>query len=166
MTENPYVNYLQYVRDVLGAHSFVQGPVESALRDHFFQPDEKLEIEKRWDVLFVNSIFTEVESLFEKAHHELFEKMFKAMNLKEHSMLAVDSRIMNDREIIRRWNPYGAPKVLIVFKQHPEIREGLRYIDDTSVIETYSPFHLVQNPEYKKITWNHLQQVMAYLNKN
>jgi hypothetical protein len=166
MTENPYAGYLKYVRDVLGANQFVADSVDSGLKDHFYQPDEKLDIEKPWDLLFVNSIFTSMESLFEKEQHDLLQKMVAAMKLKNESVLAVDTHITSEREILRRWTPYGAPKVMVLFKQNPEITNELRYVDDTSVIETYSPYHLLHHPEFKKITWNHLQLVMGYFNKN
>lgn len=165
MSENIYANYLNYVRDVLGAQNFVSASYEGSLRDHFFHPDPNLEIEKQWDILFVNSVFTSLESLFEKEQEELFQKMLKAMNLDGISALAVDSSIMNEREILRRWKPYGSPKVLVIFKQNPHISDGLRLIDDSAVLETYSPYHLIQNPEFKKITWLHLQQVMKHFTK-
>lgn len=163
MTENPYFNYLRYVRDVLGAQSIVGESRELNLRDHFFHPDPKLELGQKWDLMIVNSIFSSFESLFEEEAQDLFQKMLKAMNLGDRKILCVDSHLMNEREIVRRWRGYGLPEAMIIFKDHPEISEDLRLIEDTAIIETYSPYHLTHHPEYKKIVWNHLQKVMLHL---
>lgn len=163
MSENPYYAYLKYVSAVLGAPQVLTQTMDVNLRDSFFHPDEKLELGQKWDVIFVNSIFSSVESLFEESHLELFQKMLRAMCLENKSVLYVDSHLMNDKDILRRFYSYTLPEVMVIFKDHPDTGQGLRLIDNSAVIETYSPYHLQHHPEFKKITWNHLQTVMTHL---
>jgi hypothetical protein len=163
MSENPFFVYLNYVRDVLGAHQVLTETVDLNLRDHFFHPDEKLELGQKWDLIFVNTMFSSIESIFDGGSHELFQKMLTAMKLGDQKILYVDTDLMNEKEIIRRWKSFGLPQAMVIFKDNPTITDGLRWVDDTSVIETYSPYHLQHFPEFKKITWNHLQVVMEHL---
>lgn len=163
MNENPYANYLKYVRDVLGAQHIVQDSDLGRLKDHFFQPNPQLELEKKWDVIFVNCMFSEMESLFEESNQGLFQKMLSAMKLGTRSVLSVDTDVFTEKEILRRWYPFGLPELLVIFKSNPELAEDLRWVDDTAVVETYSPYFLQHQPDLKRITWNHLQRAMNHL---
>ena len=165
MSENPYYTYLKYVSGVLGAHHVLTETMDINLRDSFFHPDEKLELGQKWDLIFVNSMFSSMESLFEESHLELFKKMLKAMNLENKHILFVDTYLMSEKEILRKFYNPTLPEVMVIFKDRPEA-SNLRLIDNTAVIETYSPYHLQQHPEFKKITWNHLQTVMAHFSRH
>ncbi len=164
MSENPYYAYLKYVSGVLGSHHVLTETKDINLRDSFFHPDEKLELGQKWDLIFVNSMFSSMESLFEENHLELFKKMLKAMNLDHKHILFVDTYLMSEKEILRKFYSYTLPEVMVIFKDRPEA-STLRLIDNSAVIETYSPYHLQQYPEFKKITWSHLQVVMAHFSQ-
>lgn len=161
--QHPYLNYLKYVRDVLGVRHLMSEPSPKDLSTDFYQPDPNLKLEQKWDLIFVNCLFSSVESLFEPENFELFEKILQAMKLSKKKVLFVDSPLHNEKEILRRWYPFGLPKVLIMMKEQAEAQAVVHYKDETAVIETYNPYMLRHQTDLKKLAWNHLKSVLALL---
>lgn len=161
MNRDDIIHYLQYVDEVLGVKGFIQERVgnEDKFQNNFRSPEIDLDQNETIDLVFVSSIKDKSQSLFSGEIAELFQKMKSAMKL-TYASVTVETHLSSSVEILNILKARLNPRLLVIFKENPDLGETLKQLDGMFYLETFSPGYLIRYPEQKKLVWNDLQKIM------
>ena len=129
-----------------------QGPVKAG---QFFQ---------KVRLAIINEVETLHDSVFQnKEVSDLFLKMKAALKLPDSQVLVLDC-VMNDRNLIpAEFLKIAEAQGVLVFSRSPDGSGGIQEIGDAKWVEAFSPSHLLEHPEDKKLAWSKMQLLMKEL---
>lgn len=159
-------DYLDYVRDVLGAPQILM-PAASEHGGRSFS--ECFDTRSgHWPPvgpvdLVIVSTNHQVKELWAGASEVLWEKMKAAMGVSHLRLLEVQMReASSPRALVDLLSAFPA-QAMLVLKDVPERTDQGRALAGARVIETFSPATLVERVELKREAWSDLQKLMALL---
>lgn len=159
----PIVDYLQYVRDVLGVrqviepHQIVEAEEDlspwATTRTGHWPPVGEMDL----CILNVGS------ALFEGESAALWEKMKAAMKIQGRRVLEVETQQADVEGVLLRILEAYPASVSLILSEAPARSDSLRVLGSSKVLESFSPSVLLQSPDLKKTAWADLQIVMRSL---
>jgi hypothetical protein len=168
-------DYLNYLQDVLGLQQVIlenssnknaNGQTQtSASTPQFWTAEGPVagSDKKFYELIFLNIVTQQKESLFLPEVQELFGKMKTAMKIHNIQSLELDCTVSDRSQLPSALGKYFESKVLVVFSSFPKDIGELIFKGPGKWIETYSPAYLLEDAGAKKVVWNDLQKVMKEL---
>lgn len=171
MAQDSVKNYLQ---SVLGIRGWLRPQNEAALESHFelqeFDgPLRDERFQQEFDLVFLHlrstlNGGTLSRSYFEGEAWELFQKMRTAMKMPNLRTLELEAsvEVVEVYEFVIPWIQKRLKnKILLVLSDSPKNHSN---VFGGQVLETWSPWSLLQNPDRKREAWATLQQITRHLN--
>lgn len=156
--------YIRYLEEVLGLEKIMLHCESSGMSSFYSDKGPYVPSERQFsELVFLNIVTQDNESIFIPETAALFEKMKSAMRLKNIQVLTLDCTI-DDRYLLPSlWSQLCESKIVVVFSSFPQKIGELCFKGAEQWIETYSPAYLLEDPGAKKVVWNDLQKVMKVL---
>lgn len=159
--EESVTNYFSYVKNVLGVKTLQSARLRQSLQ----QATEEVPGGAA-DVLFLHLRQAQEVSVFEPAAADLLAKMIQAMRLGSRTHLVLECELAGKtqsiQQILQQYTEKVKTPFVVLFVAKPA-KLGVQNLGSVKYLETYSPSHLLQNPNTKKVAWMDLQKVMKEL---
>ncbi len=149
--------YLDYLQNVLGIKSFLSERVEEL---KCARPHQVV------DILFVNLMKDEKDSLQHPENLELFEKIKGAMKLEGKRTFAIDYVPRGSDTLHQDIHRSFDARYIVVMGRDPVNSGDIRISGPSLWMETFNPAYLLTHPGSKKYVWSDLQKIMKRMGLN